>query len=57
MKIHLKHQRLFINAGMEYPACYANTELLDTDKGKLQTTSKRENITCKHCLRIERKAV
>lgn len=51
-KVHLRDRRLFVNAGVRFPACYANSELLDTDKSKLQTTGTLSEVTCKNCLRF-----
>jgi len=50
-KTHFKNTRLFVNAGMEFPECYANVPLLDLEKGRLNMTGKREMVTCKNCLR------
>ena len=33
MKVHLRSQRLLVNAGMLFPACYANAPLLDLEEG------------------------
>ena len=50
-KVHFRNLRLYINAGMQFPECYAYQSLLDIDKGALETTSDKSEITCKHCLR------
>lgn len=55
VKIHLRHMRLFNNAGMDFPACYASAKLLDTEKGRLLTSPRFKEVTCKHCLNIIRK--
>lgn len=53
MKIHKKDLRLRVNAGVDFPMCYANTNaLLDFDKCKLQMTSNILEVTCKRCLRL-----
>jgi hypothetical protein len=53
MKMHLRDRRLFVNAGMSFPTCYANRgELLDTDKCHLPSTGLPADVTCKNCLRI-----
>ena len=51
MKTHYRSIRLFNNAGMSFPECYANAPLLDLDKGRLTMTGKREMVTCKNCLK------
>ncbi len=50
MKVHSRDQRLFVNAGMDFPYCYANAKLLDLDKGRLKVTSDSNKVTCKRCL-------
>ena len=50
MKMHYRNLRLYCNAGMRFPECYAYAELLDVDKGRLPTTGKVSEVTCKHCL-------
>lgn len=50
-KMHLRDRRLWINAGMHFPACFANQTPLDTDKSRLWTTPIREDVTCKNCLK------
>lgn len=50
--IHFRSLRLRNNAGMDFPACYANAPLLDVDKGRLQTTGDPALVTCKRCLRL-----
>lgn len=52
-KIHFRSLRLAVNAGMSFPACYANTKLLDTDKGRLKTTTKPQEVTCLKCKRLK----
>lgn len=47
--IHFRSIRLRNNAGMDFPACYANATLLDLDKGRLATTGNKEEVTCKKC--------
>jgi hypothetical protein len=54
-KIHLQDQRLFINAGMRFPACYAKAELLDTDKSRLPSTSDPKRVTCGKCQRLAKR--
>ena len=51
-KVHYVDTRLRNNAGMDFPACYAQAQLLDTDKGHLYTTTFREDVTCARCKRI-----
>ena len=55
MKVHMRHGRLYVNAGMRFPLCYANAELLDLDKTLLPTTGEAKEVTCKHCLRQMKK--
>lgn len=50
MKVHFRNIRLRVNAGMDFPECYAHADLLDTDKGRLKTTGNRNEVTCKRCL-------
>jgi len=55
MKVHFQDTRLFVNAGMSFPTCYANARLLDTDKSRLPMTVKKDEVTCKKCLyKLER---
>lgn len=56
-KVHLRDTRLFVNAGLRFPVCYATARLLDTDKSRLSTTTDRTQVTCKHCLRSTRRTV
>ena len=48
-KVHLRDQRLFINAGIEHPKCRANADLLDLEL-RYEITSDLEKVTCKKCL-------
>ena len=48
-RIHWRDQRLFVNAGMRFPACQANAIPLDTDKSRWMTTSDPMCIECKTC--------
>lgn len=50
--IHFRSIRLRSNAGMDFPACYANAKMLDLDKSRLTATGAKELVTCKRCLRI-----
>lgn len=52
MKVHYKNIRLFNNAGMDFPECYAYGELLDLGKARLPMTGDKKLVTCKRCLRI-----
>jgi len=49
--VHLRNLRLYNNAGMNFPECYAGAKLLDTDKGRLPTSPILEKVTCPRCLR------
>jgi hypothetical protein len=51
-KIHYRNLRLRINAGIDFPQCQADAELLDMDKARWQTTSKFDEVTCLHCLKL-----
>jgi len=55
MKKHFRDIRLFSNAGIRFPMCYAGTRLLDLDKTHLSTTGVIDNVNCKHCLRLFKK--
>ena len=48
--LHLRDMRLYINAGMAFPACKASAKLLDVDEGRLPTTNDHNQVTCKRCL-------
>jgi len=50
--IHFRSIRLRSNAGLDFPACYANARLLDTDKSRLPSTGIRADVTCKRCQRL-----
>jgi hypothetical protein len=52
--IHFRDIRLFNNAGMSFPLCYADAELLDLDKARLPTSGREgiAEVTCKRCLRM-----
>jgi hypothetical protein len=50
-KVHLRDQRLFVNAGMDYPRCRANDEFLNVELN-YQITSDLTKVTCKHCLNV-----
>jgi hypothetical protein len=55
--IHKRDVRLYVNAGMAFPACKANAKLLDLDAARLRMAGAGETVTCKRCLRlIARKA-
>ena len=50
--IHKRSLRLYVNAGMSFPVCYAGAKLLDTDKARLPTVAEDEYVTCQKCRRI-----
>jgi hypothetical protein len=58
--LHFRSIRLFNNAGIDFPVCYAGARLLDLDKSRLPTTGDANKVTCKRCQRrivaITRKA-
>lgn len=43
---------MYVNAGMSFPTCYRGAKLLDLDKSGLPLTTDKDQVTCKHCLRI-----
>ena len=51
-KVHYRNLRLYVNAGMRFPECYAYAELLDVEKSALPTTPNVSEVTCKHCQRM-----
>ena len=51
-KTHARDGRLYVNAGMSFPRCYAGARLLDMSKGRLATTADTAHVTCAHCRRI-----
>ena len=53
-RVHLRDTRLFVNAGMRFPACHASAPMLDCDKSRLATTTDRAAVSCKRCLRLIR---
>jgi len=53
--VHKRNTSLYTNAGMAFPECYAHSELLDTDKGRLPTTGENAEVTCKRCLLMTKK--
>ncbi len=50
--MHYVHKRLYLNAGISFPACHADRDLLDMDKARLPSTTARALVDCKHCARI-----
>lgn len=52
-KRHLRSQRLLVNTGMSFPACYANAKLLDLDKSRLRVTSDKSLVTCMRCRKMK----
>jgi len=55
MVVHFRNLRFRNNAGMDFPQCYSNADLLDLDKGRLPTTGVDTEVTCKRCLRYLKK--
>lgn len=51
---HARSLRLFNNAGIRFPLCYANAQLLDMDKSRLTVTSDRADVSCKRCQKLLR---
>jgi len=50
--VHWRSIRLMVNAGMEFPACHANAELLDMKKAYLDVTTVKERVTCTRCKKM-----
>ena len=48
--IHIRDIRLFNNAGMSFPVCCADEELLDVDKARWKCGPVKE-ATCKKCIK------
>ena len=49
MKLHIRDIRLYNNAGISLPVCYARATLLDLDKTHLPTAHNPEDATCQRC--------
>ena len=50
-KTHIKDIRLANNAGIAFPVCQANVDLLDMDKtGWIMAPA--DQATCQHCRRL-----
>lgn len=56
-KTHGIATRLYVNAGMEIPLCYYFylKGPLDLDKGLWKKSHDKNQVTCKHCIRIKAK--
>ena len=52
MKAHKRDIRLYNNAGIRFPLCYANAERLDLDKTRLQVEHDNAKVTCDRCLTL-----
>jgi len=50
-KIHHQDLRLFNNAGMKFPTCKANADMLNLEYCWLPISANIEDVTCKHCLK------
>jgi hypothetical protein len=50
-KIHLRSLRLYVNAGMQFPACKANEPLLDLNCTNWDMTYNKQEVTCLKCLK------
>jgi hypothetical protein len=50
--VHLMDLRLYVNAGMAFPACQADVELLDLDCTYWEVTRVRTKITCPRCRQL-----
>lgn len=51
-EMHLRDLRLYTNAGLRFPACYAAAKILDTLKSALPTTAMAAEVTCGHCCKL-----
>jgi len=52
-KVHMIDIRLYNNAGISMPSCYAARKgPLDMDKTHLPVTSRLEDCTCRVCQRV-----
>ena len=51
-RTHWRSVRLFVNAGLQFPACFANSPLLDTERGHLKSTGDKSLVTCSRCLKL-----
>lgn len=49
LKTHLRDIRLYGNAGMSFPVCCRNAELLDLKKSMLPITAEYAKVTCRRC--------
>jgi len=49
MKTHIRDIRLYNNAGISFPLCYAGAKFLDMDKTGLPMANREEAATCKKC--------
>lgn len=52
--IHYRSMSLYNNSGMQFPECFSDAPLIDTDKSRLPTTGRKSNVTCKNCRRSRR---
>ncbi len=50
-KIHMRDIRMRNNAGINFPVCHANEEMLSLEKTRREIVSDINNVTCKHCLK------
>lgn len=48
-QIHLTDIRLKNNAGIDFPGCAADEDLLDLDKGRWLTSGDLDEVTCPNC--------
>lgn len=51
-KTHYKSVRLTVNAGLDFPACFAQARTLDLEKARLPMTQNVSEVTCGHCLAL-----
>lgn len=48
-QVHLSDIRLKNNAGMSFPVCAADEDLLDLDKSRWPQTNAMKEVTCPNC--------
>lgn len=54
-KVHLRDVRFFVNAGMNFPVCQRDAELVDLEKCGWLMSATAEDITCINCIKRAKK--
>ena len=54
MKVHMRSTRHFVNAGMNFPLCRTNEDLLDLDASGWPMEAYPDFVTCDECLKRAR---